>query len=477
MPNSNAKPTAKPAPALVSKGSSQRKAIEEAKKKQLAATMTKIKAHRQGKHDASEEEVLDFALSLISKNGANEDEDESDPFSLNRFLKASFGETLARDRRETWLEQNEKRLRSVAKRQAPTDDERALARLALKNTISLLQSVDEDGGSFKLDRWEALVRELTQAGLLPAEAWSPVAQEAIASSKGVAGAGSERALRALGFIVKETPGGLGALRFTHEGEDGWPVVAWSCASNNPGPKALFAVALGAPGVDPWARSPKGHTALMGAAARGDMKQVGALLRQKGAKNSVNAKTQEGATALMLAAQRNQADAVRALLAGGADANVKMPEPHSGFTALNYAIDRGHVKCVEALARATDPKLKDDLGRSAMEHAMQEGKWDCADALFPHCLDGGAQNAILAFARAQLPRLAALAEAEALRGAAGVSARQKSEKKTPEPCEDSPGAQEAAASAGGENNGAQNAGASGAGDADATARERSRGMRL
>jgi len=83
--------------------------------------------------------------------------------------------------------------------------------------------------------------------------------------------------------------------------------------------------------------------LVGAAARGDLAAVQALL-VKGA--DVNAKTNNDATALIVASQAGHLDVVQALLTKGAEVNAKTTS--NGGTALIIASQNGHLGVVQAL---------------------------------------------------------------------------------------------------------------------------------
>ncbi len=123
-------------------------------------------------------------------------------------------------------------------------------------------------------------------------------------------------------------------------------------------------------VDP--RNRYGETALMLAAANGDLELV-KLLVDRGAKINLS-----GWNPLIYAAWRSQTEVVRYLLDKGADIDAAAP---SGVTALMMAARSGHFETVKLLLwEVADPNIKSDSGATALEWALKAGNTDIADLL-------------------------------------------------------------------------------------------------
>jgi ankyrin repeat protein len=123
--------------------------------------------------------------------------------------------------------------------------------------------------------------------------------------------------------------------------------------------------LVASGADVRARSKVGETALMDAAARGDL-TAAKLLLERGA--DVNATDHRGYTPLILASAHDgeAPELVRLLLSCGADCNAKA----EGESALSLAARRGETEVTRILQAAT--ARSDEVAREALETAAQKG---------------------------------------------------------------------------------------------------------
>ena len=95
------------------------------------------------------------------------------------------------------------------------------------------------------------------------------------------------------------------------------------------------------------RDDHGLTALMYAAAAGDL-EMARLLLENGA--PINAQTNVGTTALMYAAEEGQVEMVRFLVGNGADIHIQ--DAHN-YTALSLAEERGHQEVVDFLRAEED----------------------------------------------------------------------------------------------------------------------------
>ncbi|HVX84177.1 MAG TPA: ankyrin repeat domain-containing protein [Phycisphaerae bacterium] len=92
----------------------------------------------------------------------------------------------------------------------------------------------------------------------------------------------------------------------------------------------------------------------------------------------DAKDEVGWTALMRAAATGDVEQVRALLAAGADKNAS---DANGITALQAAAGQGHLTVVQALVAAgVDLEAKDCTESTALQCALRQGRVDAVDAL-------------------------------------------------------------------------------------------------
>jgi ankyrin repeat protein len=124
-----------------------------------------------------------------------------------------------------------------------------------------------------------------------------------------------------------------------------------------------------------------ETTLLDAASSGDHATAMRLASAKGA--NVNATGGDGSTAIMYAAANGDLDLVRALLKAGADVK---PRNQFGTSALTEASIIGAAPIVEALLKAgADPNFKTPNGETPLMSAARSGKVEAAKAL----LDAGA----------------------------------------------------------------------------------------
>ncbi|HEX5431176.1 MAG TPA: ankyrin repeat domain-containing protein [Bryobacteraceae bacterium] len=144
----------------------------------------------------------------------------------------------------------------------------------------------------------------------------------------------------------------------------------------------FAIAVllaGALGV--WAAGTALGASLLDAAASADHAVAMRLATAKGA--NVNAAGADGSTAVMYAAANGDLGLVRALI--GAGANVKL-ENQFGTSALTEAAIIGSAPVIQALLKAgADPNFKTPNGETPLMAAARSGNLDAAKAL----LDAGA----------------------------------------------------------------------------------------
>ena len=120
------------------------------------------------------------------------------------------------------------------------------------------------------------------------------------------------------------------------------------------------------------RNKYGETALMLAAANGDLALV-KLLVDRGAKINLS-----GWNPLTYAAWRGQTEVVKFLLDKGADIDAAGP---SGVTALMMAARGGYFDTVKLLLwEVADPNIKSDSGATALEWALKAGNTDIASLL-------------------------------------------------------------------------------------------------
>lgn len=110
------------------------------------------------------------------------------------------------------------------------------------------------------------------------------------------------------------------------------------------------------------------TALMGAAGRGHVDVVRALLS---ARAVANAKTTDGSTALMAACDQSQADTARMLIKARADVNAAK---QNGSTAFTIAAEKGPPLLLKALALAgANVDARTSNGSTALMYAAYRGK--------------------------------------------------------------------------------------------------------
>lgn len=143
-----------------------------------------------------------------------------------------------------------------------------------------------------------------------------------------------------------------------------------------GGHSAIAVALLDGGANPDIAHPDGSTALIMAAQSGSISLVKRLL-QKGAAMNLQAKS--GDTALMFACATGHLDIVKYLLERGADSRIKNIR---GYTALIFAAVRGQGKIIDVLLNHNPVLLevKDRLGRSALNHAIESSQQTAVDYL-------------------------------------------------------------------------------------------------
>lgn len=147
--------------------------------------------------------------------------------------------------------------------------------------------------------------------------------------------------------------------------------------------SLAAVLMGASmlGAAPAAVGGSTGTALLDAAQSGDHAAALRLAATKGA--DVNAADGDGSTAVMYAAANGDLELVHALIKAGA--NVKLKNQF-GTSAITEASILGNAPIIEALLKAgADPNFKTTNGETPIMAAARSGKLDAAKAL----LDAGA----------------------------------------------------------------------------------------
>ncbi len=121
-------------------------------------------------------------------------------------------------------------------------------------------------------------------------------------------------------------------------------------------------------VDANVRNSCDWTPLMMAAVNGHAEAAERLL---GAGAEVDAVDQGGYTALLLAVSNNHTAVMEQLLARGAMIDAK--EQTQGYTPLIWAAHRGHQQAVELLLeRGVDTSLPDFAGKTAADHAREQG---------------------------------------------------------------------------------------------------------
>ncbi len=129
----------------------------------------------------------------------------------------------------------------------------------------------------------------------------------------------------------------------------------------------------------------GWTALMEAAAQGNLVAVQNLLTKK---SNVNAQAINGSTALRAATYYGHGDVVNALLTHGADVN--LPDK-TGRTALSDAVLEGRVAIASLLLeKGADPNVKTAFGEPLLTRATTQSDEDLVRALLDHGADPNVQ---------------------------------------------------------------------------------------
>ncbi|MGE5327071.1 MAG: ankyrin repeat domain-containing protein [Deltaproteobacteria bacterium] len=175
-----------------------------------------------------------------------------------------------------------------------------------------------------------------------------------------------------------SPGGAGfSLRGTSV-----PLTMWRAKARRglkPAPHtAVVIVALLAAASATFAAEP---ATLLDAAEAGDHFAAMRLVSAKGV--NVNATGADGSTAVMYAAANGDLELVRALIKAGADVKLKN---RFGTSAITEASILGSAPIVDALLKAgADPNFRTPNGETPLMAAARSGKIDAAKAL----LDGGA----------------------------------------------------------------------------------------
>lgn len=160
------------------------------------------------------------------------------------------------------------------------------------------------------------------------------------------------------------------------------------------------------GFDPDTRDPKGLPGLYLALREPSPKAARALIEWP--KTNVEVRTAQDESPLMIAALKGDLDAARRLIARGADVN------KTGWTPLHYAATHGHLDVIRLLLEqhayidaespngstplmlaakygsreavkllldeGADPRLKNQLGLTAIDFAYQAGRSDVADGI-------------------------------------------------------------------------------------------------
>lgn len=127
-----------------------------------------------------------------------------------------------------------------------------------------------------------------------------------------------------------------------------------------------------------ARTDKGLSALMAAAARGDTLVVQHLLENKA---QVNLSNFRGGTALMYSAALNHLKTVDLLIEYGAEVNSRA---ENGWTALTLAAAKGNSEIVEKLlAAGAKPNIPDVFGWTALMRAIEHERYKSTVLLSGH----------------------------------------------------------------------------------------------
>lgn len=120
------------------------------------------------------------------------------------------------------------------------------------------------------------------------------------------------------------------------------------------------------------RNRYGETALMLAAAKGDMELVDWMVKNGAGVN------QSGWSPLIYAAWQGKTEVVKYLLKKGADIDAVSP---NGVSALMLATRGGHFDTVKLLLwEVADPNIKSDSGATALAWALKAGNTEIADLL-------------------------------------------------------------------------------------------------
>ena len=133
-----------------------------------------------------------------------------------------------------------------------------------------------------------------------------------------------------------------------------------------------------------ARDEKGQTALMIAAAKGQVNVINRILRQN--KGTLNQFDKSGSTALMTAARQGREDVVRVLVEGGADVNFTVPNRDGVATALQAAANVSETSDKQAkvitylVQKGADVKGKNKAGWFPLLFAAEQGRTDIAGLL-------------------------------------------------------------------------------------------------
>jgi ankyrin repeat protein len=123
-----------------------------------------------------------------------------------------------------------------------------------------------------------------------------------------------------------------------------------------------------------------------AASKGNTEIAGLLITVG---SDVNAITDTQETCLHEAAENGRAQVIELLLQKGA--NPDLARLRDGSTPLHLAAERGHADAVKALVRLAFVNVSDDLGRTALHRACQEGHEAVVDLLLDANADVLAQD--------------------------------------------------------------------------------------
>ena len=139
------------------------------------------------------------------------------------------------------------------------------------------------------------------------------------------------------------------------------------------------------GVQRMVVGQSGWTALMEAAAQGNLAAVQNLLTKK---SNVNAQAIDGSTALQAATYYGHVSVVNALLAHGADVNLR---DERGRTALSDAAVQGHAAIASLLLeKGADPNVMADFGEPLLTRAAMQNDEGLVRALLDRGADPNVQ---------------------------------------------------------------------------------------